>query len=40
MQRHAGVMSNNSKKKIRTHVDKGKWLELDPGAQRNIAYRT
>ena len=24
----------------KTHVDKGKWLELDPGAQRNIAYRT
>ena len=23
-----------------THVDKGKWLELDPGAQCNIAYRT
>ena len=24
----------------KTHIDKGKWLELNPGAQRNIAYRT
>ena len=24
----------------KTHVDKGKWLELDPGAQCDIIYRT